>query len=174
MRNRLTFVSFDAETIGLLGDVFAIGWSVYDNGVEIDNGLISCSPNHAKGSDEDRMWVENNCPEFKVTHISSFSLMTTFWNKFTEWKKQDYHFLADFAWPVEANLFLKIVNLDPKNRKWNGPFPLLDLATLKVALGYDPHRSLDIGGIMPDHNPLHDSQHAAKEWIYLCNKAQMV
>ena len=41
-------------------------------------------------------------------------------------------------YPVESRLFMKCVMNNESERKYLGPFPMLDLSSLLMAAGYDP------------------------------------
>lgn len=81
MRNRKTFVSFDVESVGLLGEPFAFGYAVYVQGKEILTGIEACPPENVKGEVGDLKWVKENCPSFKQTCNTSRELIDSFWEK---------------------------------------------------------------------------------------------
>ena len=79
--------------------------------------------------------------------------------------------MADCAWPVEANFLSACVKLNHKEREWQGPYPLHDLASVLLALGAD---ALAVTERLPDelpaHHPLMDARQSARQLV-ACLKA---
>jgi hypothetical protein len=107
-------------------------------------------------------------PEIKhlpVIFSDARSMRTAFW----EWLRSDPKpdapdpVYADCPWPVEAN-FLSACVADDASRAWQGPYPLLDVATLLGATSGDPmvkrSRYLEMPDDWPagnDHDPRWDA-----------------
>lgn len=161
----LPFFVFNAESIGLHGDPFAVAGGVYTRGIEQERFCYSCPDKMAEGNLEDRAWVRENCPPIPITHPSPRTLCTAFWRKWDEYKSQfpGLVAVAECQWPVEARLFHRAVELDQHARNWEGPYPLHELASFMVAAGMDPmHNYEREGKEHPAHDPLSDVRLSAR------------
>jgi hypothetical protein len=63
--DKIAIFSIDAESVGLCGDHFAVGWSIRsldkaDNYKELEFGYEACPINEAEGFPEQREWVKKN------------------------------------------------------------------------------------------------------------------
>lgn len=86
-----------------------------------------------------------------------------FWEKWMEWKVKGASLFTDCGWPVEANFMSKIVSFDPENRKWNGPYPMHEIASIILAYGGDPLATNPrLPHELPAHNPLNDARQSAR------------
>lgn len=158
---------FDVESVGLHGEAFAVGWSVVDSeGAELDSGIAACPISNANGSDSDRAWVEDNTPPLPVTHSTPAEVRAVFWKAWRAWADKRAYMVADCAWPVEARFLAACVDVDPEARRWQGPYPLLDVATARLMSCLDP---LGAEGRepreLPKHDPLADARQSARLWI---------
>jgi hypothetical protein len=153
----------DVESIGLHGEAFAFGYTCIAEDSVIAHMRWSCPPESAQGSDEDRQWVAENVPAFAPDCASPKELREMFWQQWLQWRQRGALLAADVAWPVEANFLRACVQDDPKTRNWQGPYPLLDIASVLWVAGINPiqsHRRLD--GELPAHDPLKDSAQSAR------------
>lgn len=159
------FMVFDVESIGLHGEGFAVAWVVVDStGEKLDEGCLACNPDLCAGTDEARQWVAENVPVLAGVLSTKQHLRNAFWHTWRHWADQGAVLVADCPWPVEANFLSACVNLNHREREWQGPYPLLDLASMLLALGADPlvttERLLDE---LPVHHPLMDARHTARQ-----------
>jgi hypothetical protein len=70
---------------------------------------------------------------------------------------------ADCAWPVEARFLAACVDDQPEQRAWEGPYPLIDIASVRLAAGLDPLATVErLPSEMPAHDPLADARQSAR------------
>ena len=172
---------FDVESVGLHGEGFAVGWVVVnEDGEELTCGILACPLEKAQGSDEDREWVKQNVPEHAwqgkyFTYASPMEVRQEFWRVWKLWKKQGAILVADCPWPVEARFLIECVNDDPKNRNWEGPYPFIDVASVRLAAGLDPLGTDErIEGESPAHDPQRDARQSARLFIEAMNLTRHV
>jgi hypothetical protein len=170
--------SLDAESVGLRGEVFAIGWSVVkDDGEEIDKGLVWSRPTDFMGSPGTLAWVTQNVmitlPEAaEVEHL--FQARNIAWNSWSIWQAKGARMVVDCGYPVETTLLDKWLD-DVPERIGDMPYPLFDVSTLLYAVNMDPTGTFDrIEGEHPPHNPLHDARHSARIWCGGLSKLRAV
>lgn len=162
---------FDVESVGLHGEAFSYGFSVVSTvnssrmGVaEVAFGKVSCAKGLAKGTLDNHKWVEANCKVDLPICPSLPQMRQAFWDNWMYWKAQGAMLAADVPWPVEATFLSACVADDPEAREWQGPYPMLDIASIRMAAGLDPL------GIeervnedeLPAHDPLADSRQSAR------------
>ena len=158
------FMVFDVESIGLHGEAFAVAWVVIDKkGNMIDEGLLSCCPSKAKGSDKNRKWIEENIPTLLITSPTRQHMLNTFWHEWRKWADMGAVLVADCSWPVETNFLTDCIKLNSKEREWQGPYPLYDISSMLMAMGKNPiainERKAEE---LPAHHPLMDSRQSAR------------
>ena len=161
------FMVFDVESIGLHGEGFAVAWVVVNlDGERIGEGCLACDPDQCKGTAEGRAWVAQNVPPLEITSPTPQHLRDTFWCEWRRWADQGAVLVADCSWPVEANFLSACVKQDHKEREWQGPYPLHDLASVLLALGAD---ALAVTDRQPDelpaHHPLMDARQSARQLV---------
>lgn len=172
---------FDIESVGLYGKGFAAGIVVIDRDKKIlEKRYLDCPVHAAEGRKEDFEWVlENVCPYLPPTialpkdcianHYSTpFFVRQAFWGQYVYWKDKGAKFWADCGYPVEAGFLRDCVADDPTNRTWEAPYPLHDIATLKLAKGLDPIAAYGLPKEQ-QHNPVCESEFIANElidWLY--------
>lgn len=156
----------DCESVGLHGETFAVGYVVVDStGTEIDSGHFACDPALATGDEEGRAWV--------AEHVKNDSLDTwcddpkdvrnEFWSYWTKHKEAGATLFADCAWPVEARFLAACIDDHPASRYWGGPYPLHDVASIRLAAGLDPLATVDrLPHELPAHDPLADARQSAR------------
>jgi hypothetical protein len=173
--------SFDAETDGLYGPVWAIG-AVLMEGDGSDADLIwagMVEPTEAVVSDP---WVRENVVTYVLASqwrfhkfVSREDLLNSFWAFWMEHRDESLA-LADCGTPVEAGLFRACIELDLENRIWQGPKPLHELATALLLAGYDPwetdRRELSGRTDLVQHDPVDDAIAAALCWQNLTKDTQ--
>lgn len=167
------FMVFDVESIGLHGDGFAVAWVVVNRwGERLDEGCLSCDPNQCAGTDEGRLWVGENVPPLQRTSPTKQHLRNAFWHAWRHWADRGAVLVADCAWPVEANFLSACIALNHAEREWQGPYPLLDLASVLLTLGAD---ALAVSERLPDelpvHHPLMDARQSARQLAFRLRQA---
>lgn len=168
---------FDVESVGLHGEGFAVGYVDLDtNTGELDvanSRLYACLPDMAAINRKmsavavmgDRAWVRENIPALTPTHDTPYGVRRAFYEDLALLRTCDdgtRWLAADVPWPVEAR-FLNLV-MDENMRKFSdSPYPLLDIASMRAARGWDP---LAVVPRLPDehpiHNPLADARQSAR------------
>ena len=161
------FLVFDIESVGLHGAGFAVGWVVVDRtGHEREAGYAGCSMDSASAGAraEDVQWVAEHVEPFcHVTHDTPEAVRAEFWAVWLRWKKLGAVMAADCCWPVEARFLIACVDDDREGRNWEGPYPLHDVGTARLAAGLDPLGSEDrLESELPLHNPLGDARQSAR------------
>lgn len=174
-------VSVDAESNGLGGEVFAVGAVLVE--VRTDTpagarrerwyGAIDCPA-------PVNLWVkENVLPHLLYrTHGTQQQMLESFWlwlDRTLERTKATI--LVDVGFPVEARLICDLLRPDPE-RAWKLNAPVLDLASLLVAHGFDgfnvPRESWareQFGEVRwSAHNPTDDAEMAAGAFLALARR----
>lgn len=155
--------SFDAETDGLYGAVWAIGAVVLDpGGVIVDSFVGQLNPDVVTDP-----WVcEHVVPVVDLPRLSS-GLLREFWGFWLRHRETTLC-VADFGAPVEAGLFRTMVEENPAERQWLGPYPMHELGTAFLVAGLDPDATnrREFAG-RPDlvqHDPYDDALAAGLCW----------
>ena len=169
------YMVFDVESVGLHGPGFAVGWAVVDSsGYEHDRGFRWCHPLKIFGAhwsripaDDDLRWVLRNCQfvnDKETPHPLNLAsdLKAEFWSAWMRWKNEGALLAADVPWPVEAK-FLADGIYERPNRTQYAPYPLIDIASVRLAVGLDPLGTEErLPGEKPAHNPLADARQSAR------------
>ena len=158
------FFVFDVESVGLHGEGFAVAGGVYlANGAAQWEFRLACPIAECAGSDDDRQWVKDNIPAIEETHRSPRAMRDEFWKQWMKAKAGGAVMAADCAWPVEACFLMRCVNDDREARKWEGPYPLHEIASYLDAAGLDPMAKYPrTPSEMPMHDPLADARQSAR------------
>lgn len=161
------YMVFDVESVGLHGEGFAVGYVVIDRkGNELESARLACSPDAARGEDEGRQWIAENCPKIPADFVNPIGLRASFWGAWQRWKAQGAILVADCAWPVEARFLIDCVDDDLTSRMWQGPYPLHDVATARLCAGADPlETTYRLAQELPEHDPLADARQSARLWL---------
>lgn len=151
------YFSFDAETDGLYGEAFAIGAAVLDSA----GTIIETFSGVAGAEDVKSEWVlANSIPVLcdMPTFASRTALREAFWQFYMKWRSTSL-ILADVPYPVEAQLLRSCVEEDLDGRMYEGPYPLLDVASILYAKGENPllDRLTFSGWNGRVHHPLDDA-----------------
>jgi hypothetical protein len=152
---------FDVEANGLHGEGFAVGWVLQCcEGEIISEGFSSASV--FMGENVDPWVAENVLPHLPApTHETCEQVRSVFWAAWLAAKAQGATLWADCGWPVEAN-FLSACVADDKNRAWEGPYPLHEIATVfeMAQMGAtEKHERLDGE---TEHHPTGDARQSAR------------
>ena len=172
--------SFDFETNGLWGRVFAAAAVVRENGVEIARFLALCPIRETVDP-----WVLVNVlsriEKIGLTHGDDETMLKDF-AEFYITHKDGADIIAHMAIPVESTVIRDMHNLGYIG-DWDAPYPLIDLAGCLKMADEDP-TSVDayatkydiivpklVGGT---HNPLYDSIVTALVYEHLMSRAKKV
>lgn len=163
-----TFFVFDVESVGLHGDAWAFGYVVVTrDGQELEAKRYSCFLDNAKGPAEDREWVERNCPIPEHPSCTNpAELRAVFWTAWMHWREKGALAVADCSWPVEARFLASCIDVDPLVRRWQGPYPLHDVATARLCANLDPLENVGrLPNELPKHDPLADARQSARLFL---------
>ncbi len=167
------FIFLDAETDGLYGGFLTVGIVVTDfAGRELERICYGIRRENLRVKDP---WVaEHVLPvlgEYEPCEDEE-ELLERVWALWRRYAENAY-VVADVAFPVEARLFQRCVLKNPKERRFQAPFPLLDLGSILFAKGIDPltdRVSLsEAEEKAKRHNALSDAAMAAKIFHELMN-----
>lgn len=155
---------FDVESVGLHGEGFAVGWVLLDGDDVVEHGHVACPIDQAKGTESDREWVKANVDiRGAITLATPRDIRDWFWGIIQSVKADNGEVWGDCVWPVEANFLSACVADDPEVRRWQGPYPLYDVANVLYEAGMDPlgtHARKD--NELPIHNALNDARQSAR------------
>lgn len=160
-----TWMVIDVESIGLHGEAFAVGVVQIVNGLKYQETTLACPVDRAVGDTEDRQWVRAHCPRIQPTLLTPTDVRMHFWDMWMVWREQHGAgtLIAECGWPVETEFIRMCIADDPKVRKWLGPYPLHDLASMRLVKGFDPLRTIPRHlDELPAHHPLHDARQSAR------------
>ncbi|MFZ5985762.1 MAG: hypothetical protein ACOYWZ_01370 [Bacillota bacterium] len=159
--------SFDAESDGLYGDIFAIGAAVIDSNGNIIDTFSGAAEIEAVS---DQWTIQNVVGKLDSLPIfnSRRELRDAFWSFWMKYREKSTA-LCDNGIPVEAFLFRQCVGDNLEERKFLAPYPLLDVASLLHLKGIDNDTSrMSLSGYNGNpHNPLDDAIASALCWVKL-------
>lgn len=171
------FFVFDVESVGLQGHGFAVGWVVIDTatGATVDREMVYCSLQQAlhEASESDVVWVQEHVvPALAEGHgvlvPGTLAVRVTFWSAWQRWKERGALLAADCPWPVEARFLMECVRytrvgMGRMAGDFDGPYPLIDVASVRLAKGFDPIVAVErLPDELPVHNPLCDARQSAR------------
>ncbi len=179
----------DVESVGLYGDALAYGFVIFDGDTTIEEGLAIANPMACAGERQDFDWLKVNVfpwinamslefPKDGERNIvltdpttgvlttlcdGPISLREAFWSLWEREKARGTELWADVCYPVETNFLATCVRA-LTGRKFQGPFPLLDVATLTAISTGSPFRVLErTPDELPEHHPLMDARHSTRK-----------
>ena len=159
----MKYMVIDVESVGLHGEGFAVGYVVIDDGgKEYDAGWWATDPVYARGTALGLKWVRENVPDMTYEVHNTYTLRARFWERWQHWKGEGALLAADCAWPVEARFLAACVDDQPSVREWQGPYPLVDVASIRLAAGFDPLGNYPRLPDEPQHHPLGDAKQSAR------------
>lgn len=159
------FFIFDVESMGLHGEGFAVAGGVYlANGAAQWEFRYACPTGSAWCDDaEDRTWVDANVPVLETTHRTPELMRHAFWQHWLKAKKAGAQMAVECGWPVEAEFLHRCIHDQYPGRKWDGPYPLHEIATYMAAAGMDPMAQYKRRpSELPMHDPLADARLSAR------------
>lgn len=161
-----SFFIFDVESVGLHGEGFAVAGGVYlANGAVQWEFCYACQVDDAAGYGEDRAWVKANVPVLEITHRQPMGIRDAFWLDWLKAKAQfpDIVMAAECGWPVEARFLIDCIGDKMEDRRWKGPYPLMEIASYMATAGMDPMAKYQrTPSEMPEHNPMMDARLSAR------------
>lgn len=163
MRDRILVI--DVESVGLHGPAFAVGFVLIDfDGHATNEGIFAVDPMSLPVIDlEGLKWVTQNVKIAEYNCKFARTVRDRFW---AFWKEAEDRSVmaADVNWPVESNFLSACINDDLEGRRWDGPYPLLDIASFRLGAGEDSmttqHR---LDNELPPHHPLNDARQSARQ-----------
>ena len=164
--------SFDAETDGLWGRVFAIAAIVRENGIETKSFYGQLPVDVISNQ-----WVrENVVPNLgDETHDNYKDLISDF-AAFYMQNKQNATVVTHVGFPVESGLLREMHNLGYIG-DWDAPFPLVDTSSMLLLAVEDPTSELKYAEKycikLPEggaHNPLFDCRLTAEVYQHLLSR----
>ena len=162
--------SFDVESNVLHGEGFAVGYVVLAKGGDGEYSEVECdifvAPTPAE-ADVDP-WVAANVLDAlpMPSHPDARTMRSDFWDRVQHWRRQGAIFIADCNWPVEAGFLIACVQDAIEGRAWKGPYPMHEVATMRLAAGLDPLGTNDrLEGELPKHHPTADARQSARLWV---------
>lgn len=180
----MNYFSFDAESAGLFGSVFAVGWVIIDeDGTELEEGYLAC-PLDLTAPPSDVRWAQEHVlptlPIFQSEPSYAnckdlLTLMDRFWAAWLEAKQKysDLTMVTDCPFPVEAT-FLLGVALRQKLTSHNSFYPILDVASVLAAADRDPLGANERKeNEHPPHNPVNDARQSARLLVETLNSIRL-
>lgn len=162
MKQPNAYFVFDVESVGLHGEAFFAGWTtISPDGAELCCGIAGCSPDVASGDDAGRAWVAQRVKVWAAVK-DTVQVRRAFWRAWEQARGMGAVMAADCPWPVEARFLLDCIADEP-GRAADGPYPLIDVASVRLAAGLDPlgtepRRPEEL----PVHDPLADARQSAR------------
>jgi hypothetical protein len=157
---------FDVESVGLHGEGFSVGFVVIrPDGSEVCAACYWSDPEDANGTRTGLDWVKANCPIPMVAapFRTAREVRDAFWSSWQSYKDMGAVLAADVAWPVEARFLIACIDDAPQEREWQGPYPLIDIASVRLAKGMNPLGTESRrDNETPAHDPLNDARQSAR------------
>lgn len=154
-----TFLVFDVESNGLHGEGFAVGWVVQRGPERLAEDIAVARLARPTAWVLGKVLPALPAPD----HASAEAVRDTFWGAWWDWHRRGALLAADVAWPVEARFLAACIDDHRSERELDGPYPLIDIASVRLAVGLDPlatcARRPDE---LPEHNPLADARQSAR------------
>lgn len=151
----------DAETDGLYGKILTIAVLVAKNSGEVVEYFYGGIPNNI--TNVSNVWVKENVipilGEYEVFEEET-EILNKVWHLWEKYQEKARCFV-DILYPVESHLLWRMVKLELNTREYLGPFPIIDIAGLLLAMGKDPNTDRqallgETSGML--HNALFDVQ----------------
>ena len=130
-------LSFDLESNGLHGKVFAVGAVVMDADGQV---LEEFSGRTEIDKPVDAFVAENILPVLKdmpITYKTADELRESFWQWYIKIEPSADYVIVNNGYPVEYRYLIQAQETDLDKRYWQHPFPILDLSSLLIIAGLD-------------------------------------
>ena len=132
----MNILSFDVESNGLHGEAFAVAGVVINDAGHTSSQIVLRCPIIGLVDP----WVNDNVLEpmanIAQTHPEASSMRTAFWAWFIPAQANSQLVVCANPYPVEARFLIQCQEDDLPNRQLNHPFPLYDLSSMLLTLGY--------------------------------------
>ncbi len=157
---------FDVESVGLHGEGFAVGYVIIKDCQEVESGVFACDPSKASRdtgtAGDDRSWVAENVKS-REESPDTFTVREKFWKRWIAAKEKGAVLAAECAWPVEGRFLNECIDTLPDDRRFSGPYPLIEISSIMLAAGMDPMANYPrLNDEQPAHNPLADARQSAR------------
>lgn len=175
--------SFDVESIGLMGEGFAVGWVLFDLSPgllmaqrELCSKLYWTPPERAQGNSKDRVWVRQNVPyqDWLDRYPEQYcprELRSCFWNDWDTYR-DDAVMAADCPIPVETNFLQDCIDDDATRQP---PYPFWDIASIRILAGHDPVATYPrLEAELPAHDPVCDARQSGRLLLESFEKAGLL
>lgn len=159
------FFIFDVESVGLHGEAFVVAGGIYINAVAQSEFRFCCPIDAVEGDSDDREWVRKNVPNMDTTHPYPEGVREAFWAEWEKAKKgyRGITMAGECIWPVEAGFVAACIRQEIADRKWSGPYPFHEIASIMLAAGMDPIATYEREeSEKPVHDPLADARQSAR------------
>lgn len=167
LNSKTKLLSFDLESNGLHGEVFAVGAILMD----AEGKVYAQFEGRTKIVGQVDAWVEKNVlpaiNDMPVTHTTYKDLREDFWKWYLKTEPECDYVLVSNGYPVEYRFLLKCQEENLTERYWQHPFPILDLTSLLLLVGDNQVNKDNLveeiirSGNFSKHHPLHDAKIAA-------------
>lgn len=162
--------SLDVESMGLLGEPFAVGWVIVDEeGNEKEEGYLAY-PHLTEGvSPDDMKWMQENVlPHLPEPNCKDADdLCHRFWDAWTtaHVNYDGLTMVSDVPFPVEAGFLLRCLKMLGLGMG-DSPLPIIDVASVLLATGQDPLGTYSrLDNELPAHNPLNDARQSVRQML---------
>lgn len=174
------FFIFDVESLGLHGEGFAVAGGAWKNdGTNILEFAFHCPftkscNNLGHRSDfarvstpDDWTWIDQNVHINLISQpcLNPLDVRERFWKTWMTCKETNSEIVmaVECGWPVEARFLEDCIKDNPRERNWQGPYPLHEIATYMLAAGMDPMATYERKeNELPAHEPLADARLSAR------------
>ena len=149
----------DVETDGLLGETFAVGYSLFDY-----NGVITLEEFKHVVIERKDQWVKDNVPIFDLQHAlpNLEELRAWFVRKFRKWQPT---LVVDHCYPCESG-FLKQCSLEHHITF----YPVIDMYgfinTLKHTTDIPDLDDVRLLNEIPAHHPINDCRQSIRQYLH--------
>lgn len=163
----MRWMVFDVESVGLHGEGFAVGWVVIDErGVEYSSGEYGCPIERAEMQDEDsQYWCRLHCKtpdNVKTPRDVRDEFWAAYSNALNKIPGMAVLLAAECPWPVESRFLVQALQ-DNTRRLADAPYPLIDIASVRLAAGLNPLETCRrYPEEMPTHSALADARQSAR------------
>ena len=168
------FFVFDVESIGLHGQTFSVAGGIYDaEASPLHEFAYHCDPIPGYGAEHDIQWVKVNVRHHasSIYCASRETIRQFFWKEWMHAKEN--HKAAMFVecgWPVEARFLSECIMDALEIRKWQGAYPMHEIASIMAAAEMDPMATYERQpNELPAHEPLADAKLSVRLLIQAIN-----
>lgn len=136
-KNMKKYMFIDAETDGLYGSFLSIAAIVCDD-MGNEESVFYAEKKIRLEDIQDKWVLENVVPYLggEIEFETEKELLAAFWEFYRS--HEGCICIGDVIYPVEVKIFEKNVLENIEERKFQGPYPFLDLSSMLYAKGIDP------------------------------------